>query len=250
MLLISTDSHDSAFSAAQRAIQRNLDQIPDIYIEGIEEFTINWDVLKKQYRKRKPDPQKVSCVSIGGICKIKKDEVLYESKNGIRVVKEEKKKSFVPLLLPPPEIVEEEGKKTGIVPQDAIAAVISTVPRGKVVTKSRVKDFLVIVYSMYFDDIPYDAEANWAGYARYCHDFNEYGYYLYPHRLVSDQGEVYGNGMDWRYRGNTRSRRRDAEILSHEGVPTFENDYHCYVDGLEEREYDFDNLFVAIEKKE
>lgn len=249
MLLIETQEQISAFNAADRVVGHDRDRLPKIHIEGIREISTNWDVLKKQYRKRKPDPQKVNCLFVGESSRFEKDTVLYRTESGIRVVKEENRKSFVPLLLPPPDFVEEDGRKTGIVPQDAIAAVISAVPKGKVVTKSRVTDFLIIIYSAYMGTIPYDTETNWEGYARYSNEINEYGYGLHPHRLVSDQGEINGNGMSWRYRGSTRSRRYDADILRHEGVPTFEDNYRCYVDDLEKWEYDFDDLFVAVDKK-
>ena len=249
MLLVVTNEHNSAFFAAERAVGYNRDDLPDIHIEGIKEIIIDWDALKRQYRKKKPDPQKVECISTEDVCDSEEDEVLYKGENGIRVFKEMEKKSFVPLLLPPVEIVEEDGKKKGIVQQDAIAAVISAVPKGSVVTKSRVKDFLVIIYSMYLGNIPFDTETTWEGYARYCDEYKEYGYDLHPHRLVSDQGEIYGNGMSWRYRSRTCGRRHDAETLSHEGIPTFEENYRCYVYDLEEVEYDFDDIFVAVEKE-
>ena len=143
-------------------------------------------------------------------------------------------------------VIEEDGKRIGVVPQDAITAVVSAVPKGCVVTKSRAKDFLVIVYTLYYGNIPFDTEKNWEGYRL---NDTDYGYSLNHHRLVSDEGEINGNGMSWRYRGKTWNRRRDAETLSHEGIPTFEANYRCYVDSLEKWEYDFDDLFVVVEKE-
>lgn len=246
MLLAWTQEHIAAFVAADRIVGCNRDKIPNIHIEGIKEVVIDWSALEKQYRKRKPDPQKVNCIFWKDTCSIEKDEELYKSESKVRVIREGMKKSFVPLQLPPPDIIEKDGKRIGVVLQDAITAVISAVPKGCVVTKSRAKDFLVIVYTLYYGNIPFDTEKNWEGYRL---NDTDYGYSLNHHRLVSDEGEINGNGMSWRYRGKTWNRRRDAETLSHEGVPTFEANYRCYVDSLEKWEYDFDDLFVVVEKE-
>lgn len=250
MLIPSTKEHVSAFFAAYGISGTDRDKLPDIYVEGIDDYLVNWAVLKKQYRKRKPDPLKTDCLTVEKANHTEKeDEVLYVSDTGIRVTKKTKRKTYVPLTLPPIEFEEDEnGNKTGVVPSDAVAALISTIPKGKVSSKSRIKDLLTIIYSLFHPGYPIDTESNWEGYADDGSPY-EYGYRLNTYRVVSDQGEIYGNGMNWRYRSKTRSRRWDSESLSAEGVPTYEANYRCYVTNLDEWEYDFADLFVTVESK-
>ena len=149
-----------------------------------------------------------------------------------------------PDLLEPPEGLKpiilpsyEDG-----VPAAAYAAVITTIPKGKVATIGQIQD---IVAEAYGDE----DHSSWSDYYDSLGKISVWGqgfaYTLHEHRVVDDNGEILGLGG--RYgRSKPIQAEYDAEQLRREGVPYLTKKNRWYVKDLKKHRFDFDDVVLMV----
>lgn len=219
----------------------DVEDAPCYRITGLDDTMVDWNTVRKSRKKK----GRLAIQDFGAevLCEENSAETVMKNE-GICVRRCASVKTFRPLLLPAPEI---SGNNDDVIyiKGEAVASAVSAVPKGMIVTKGRVIDFLTFVYSRYYRCAEIDVDKNWKWY-----DTTGGNYYrLYKHRMIDDNWEINGNGMSC-YRGKTFTRRNDAEKLQSEGVPTTEINYRCYVCEADSFEYDFSNLIIGVLKPE
>lgn len=142
-------------------------------------------------------------------------------------------KGLKPIILPPYE----DDK----IPPAAYAAVITTIPKGKVATINQILD---IVAEAYGDDY----HVSWPEYYDSLGEISVWGlgfaYTLHEHRVVDNNGEILGLGG--RYgRARPEQAQADANDLYREGVPYVkQKNNRYYVKDLEKHLFDFSDVLI------
>ena len=167
------------------------------------------------------------------------DGVIFSSESGAKVSRWSKPKLYKPLILPALKSDED----TAVISKEAIASIISTIPKGKVATIGRVKSILFGIYACSTANTNIDVSSNWDEYKEAT---GMWIYAINSHRVVSDNGEINGNGMSAK-KEKVALRRKDMKKLNEEGIQTIEKNSKCLVENLSDVEYDFSDLIVAIE---
>ena len=250
MLLMGSGNNTAALASILKDVNENncgsenIEDAVGYQITGVKEIESDWDEFESRTRNKKK-PLLYSMVDPDADTGSYIKEPVYEDTEGMSVCRWEAvpPKLYKPLLLPPLERSNIQGKVVGFVSPEAIIELVSAIPKGKVASCKRISAIASFIYSCLYKFDSIEAESCWFDYnEHYRHDTM---YIMHNHRVVTEHGEICGNG-EVTGRCKTFRRRNDAEVLQAEGVPTYDNSYRCYVNYLKQYQYDFSDLFIGI----